>query len=541
MSSRTTVETTNLSGRTARTSLVFPVTAPVGGGPRKKPRSVTWERELETGDETDRRHGLPRNTRVQAILRAILPGVVAGARGPAVKNALTDFVLLGLSFAAVNQAGWLLKAVTREGPPARLWPGALASSHFGTLLLFAALVTLLNHSDGVYRTDLTQRPGQVRGSLGKSLVWGTLLTGAASLQPGMQMVTLLICGGLLAYPAMLGWRDWQQRRVERRRASGQGVRNVLVVGAGKLGQEVAQALENPGSGRAVVGLLDESSASGDNVCGKPEDLARIARANFVDEVIVAIPHQREVARRVIQEAQRCRLDVRVVPDFFGHAPEPATFQRLGKLPLLTLHEEPVPVFGPFLKRVFDVASSAAALLMTTPLLAAIALAIKHDSPGAVLYGAPRAGRKGRTFLCYKFRTMIADADRLKEDLRSRNERRGPFFKIADDPRVTRVGRFLRRYSLDGLPQLWNVLRGEMSLVGPRPHPLDDCRHYHLEHLRRLDVTPGITGLWQVTARGDPSFQRGLALDLEYIERWSFWMDLQILCRTVVVVLQGGGA
>jgi lipopolysaccharide/colanic/teichoic acid biosynthesis glycosyltransferase len=174
-------------------------------------------------------------------------------------------------------------------------------------------------------------------------------------------------------------------------------------------------------------------------------------------------------------------------------------------------------------------------------MATIALMIKVASPGQVLYLAKRVGLKGRRFICYKFRTMVSDADRLKDGLRAGNERLGPCFKIAADPRITRVGQFLRRYSLDELPQLWNVLRGEMSMVGPRPHPLDDFQHYRLEHLRRLDVTPGITGLWQVTARRDPSFQRNMALDLEYIERWSLRMDLWILWKTMFVVLQGNGA
>jgi lipopolysaccharide/colanic/teichoic acid biosynthesis glycosyltransferase len=136
--------------------------------------------------------------------------------------------------------------------------------------------------------------------------------------------------------------------------------------------------------------------------------------------------------------------------------------------------------------------------------------------------------------------MVRDADALKQGLRKRNQREGPFFKITDDPRVTRFGRILRRYSLDELPQLWNVLKGEMSLVGPRPHPLDDFSGYAIEHLPRLDVTPGITGLWQVTARRDPSFEAGLNLDVEYIHRWSLGMDLRILLRTAGAVLRGSG-
>jgi lipopolysaccharide/colanic/teichoic acid biosynthesis glycosyltransferase len=159
----------------------------------------------------------------------------------------------------------------------------------------------------------------------------------------------------------------------------------------------------------------------------------------------------------------------------------------------------------------------------------------------VLFSALRAGRKGQQFKCHKFRTMAANAEDGKEKLRSHNQREGPTFKIADDPRITRVGKWLRRYSLDELPQLWNVFKGEMSLVGPRPHPLDDCARYKLEHLRRLDVTPGITGLWQVTARRSPSFHINMALDLEYIEKWSLWMDLRILMRTIAVVFQGTGS
>jgi lipopolysaccharide/colanic/teichoic acid biosynthesis glycosyltransferase len=181
-----------------------------------------------------------------------------------------------------------------------------------------------------------------------------------------------------------------------------------------------------------------------------------------------------------------------------------------------------------------------ALALLSPLLTAIAILIKLDSSGPALYSAPRAGRKGRLFRCHKFRTMVSNADDLKSTLRKSNERSGPFFKMADDPRITRLGRFLRRYSLDELPQLLNVFKGEMSLVGPRPHPLDDVAAYEIEHLARLDVTPGITGLWQVTARRDPSFQRGLELDREYIRTWSLSLDLRILLRTVLTVVQGSG-
>lgn len=212
---------------------------------------------------------------------------------------------------------------------------------------------------------------------------------------------------------------------------------------------------------------------------------------------------------------------------------PTVPARLGSLPK--------PQSALFWKRALDIMLSVIALVTLAPLMAAIALAVKLTSPGQSIYRATRVGLKGRRFVCYKFRTMVAYADGMKDSLRIRNEREGPCFKIADDPRITSVGRILRRYSLDELPQLWNVLRGEMSLVGPRPHPLDDIERYRLEHFRRLDVTPGITGLWQVTARHDPSFETNMALDVEYIEQCNLWMDLQILWKTVFVVLHGSGA
>jgi lipopolysaccharide/colanic/teichoic acid biosynthesis glycosyltransferase len=150
------------------------------------------------------------------------------------------------------------------------------------------------------------------------------------------------------------------------------------------------------------------------------------------------------------------------------------------------------------------------------------------------------GKCGQEFDCYKFRTMFAGSDLLKAGLSRLNQRRGPFFKIADDPRVTRFGRFLRKYSLDELPQLWNVLKGNMSLVGPRPHPVEDCSQYTSEHFRRLGVTPGVTGLWQVMARTNPSFDVCMTLDLAYIEKWSLLFDCKILLKTVPVVLAGEG-
>src|SRR6266478_8074847 len=206
-----------------------------------------------------------------------------------------------------------------------------------------------------------------------------------------------------------------------------------------------------------------------------------------------------------------------------------------------LRARPILITGLLVKRIMDLLLSAIGVLLLWPFLFAIALAVKLESAGPVIYASLRAGKKGQEFVCYKFRTMVDGADGLKDFLRQFNERQDPFFKITDDPRVTRLGRFLRKYSLDELPQLWNVLKGDMSLVGPRPHPVDDYARYRPEDHRRLDVKPGITGLWQVIARTDPSFETCMTLDLEYVKNWSLMLDFRILMRTFPAVLAGEGS
>jgi exopolysaccharide biosynthesis polyprenyl glycosylphosphotransferase len=194
-----------------------------------------------------------------------------------------------------------------------------------------------------------------------------------------------------------------------------------------------------------------------------------------------------------------------------------------------------------IKRAFDVAFSCCVLLAMLPLFMVIALAIKLDSPGSVFYLSDRIGRRGRVFRCVKFRTMVQDAEQRKADLLHMNERDGVLFKVSNDPRVTRLGRLMRKYSIDELPQFWNVLRGEMSVVGPRPPLGDEVKEYSLSHLRRLEVMPGITGLWQVQGRQDPSFSSYVSLDVTYIDNWSIWLDFTIILRTIAVVLAGTGA
>jgi exopolysaccharide biosynthesis polyprenyl glycosylphosphotransferase len=319
-------------------------------------------------------------------------------------------------------------------------------------------------------------------------------------------------------------------------------RNVFIVGAGPFGRRIASCIQShPEQGRLVCGFLDDRYPLGNGVMGRTSNLALLSRMSFVEEVILAAPHDREMTLHVLQEARKLHLDVGIAVDLFGCEPARTAIQRVGDFSVICLHRERLPVIRLFAKRAVDLVGATSGLVFMAPLLALIVSLIKWDSPGPAVYSALRVGRKGKTFRCYKFRTMVRNADELKGSLLLRNERFGPFFKIANDPRVTRIGRWLRRYSLDELPQLWNVLRGEMSLVGPRPHTVDDFADYGVEHLARLDVTPGITGLWQVTARRDPSFEKAVELDREYIEAWSLTRDVQILFKTVLAVFRGDGA
>lgn len=464
-----------------------------------------------------------RKRREQKAIRAsILPVLVPGALGEKIKwpLALLDALSLATAVLSLQQ---IMKA--QKLPLDRF---------FMVVALQSTLTFLLALLDGVYSPRISRDLLKQLLILGKASLLAWLLTAIVA-----GNVLPIVCRyALLSTFALVVFRIARQHHLENV-STRPNQKNLLIVGAGPEERNLADALHNcEDRQRCVVGFLDDRR--GPDVLGGITDLARVARAEFVDEIIVG-----NIARSrlpwVIEEAARNRLDISLVPELFGHLPDADAFERVGDCALLRLREADAPAFGRLWKRGLDIAGSMIGLIVTAPILAAVAILIKLDSKGPVLYRSARAGRKGRQFICFKFRTMVANAEALKENLRSQNERSGPFFKIAADPRITRAGTWLRRYSLDELPQLWNVLRGDMSLVGPRPHPLDDYQQYRLEHLKRLDVTPGLTGLWQVTARSSPSFQQGIALDLDYIARWSIWLDVRILLRTVRAVLSGSGA
>ena len=415
--------------------------------------------------------------------------------------------------------------------------------YLGFLLLDVCLVLLFCQSQRLYRTPL-ERPFSAEAmEVGKAVSLATLVLTAFAYISGVRVVSRLVVaiGAVLCIFALAGWRYAKRQYVIRRIERGVGRRNVLIVGSGEVGQALAGLIEeNSLLGYQFVGFLD-SGATHPRILGRTEEIGMVARAHFIDEVFVTIPSEREIVKQIAFAARQYRFGLNVVPELYDGLGWNAPLRRIGRFPIMDLEWSPIPRPGLVVKRLIDVALSTVGLVICAPLLGVIAILVRWDSPGPAFYHSLRVGPKGRTFSCYKLRTMVANADQLKGALRGRNEREGPFFKINDDPRITRLGRFLRKYSLDELPQLWNVLIGDMSLVGPRPHPVDDYKLYSLDHLRRLEVKPGITGLWQVTARRDPSFDTSMRLDLEYIEKWDLRLDLEIMARTLSSVIRAEGS
>ncbi len=413
---------------------------------------------------------------------------------------------------------------------------------------FAVCLIFVTRSHGMYG-PIQNRSGlhEIRMTVQATLTAGLLLCGALYLTHNVAVsrivvaLMVVITGFLLCLRRIL-WR----RIVYRRYLEGIETRNVMIVGAGRVGHALRNHLESHQHlgfrFKGFVALTAREAEIGDaDVVGDVQNCLAVARSLFVDEIFFSVPAEKKLVIGLVEEAREAGIDVRVVPDLYDGLAWNAPVEYIGQFPTIPLHRREFAIGAVLLKRTLDMVLSALALLILSPLMLMLAIAIRMDSSGPIFYRAHRIGRKGRRFVCFKFRTMVQDADKMQEELEHMNERKSVLFKIVNDPRVTKRGRMMRKYSLDELPQFYNVLRGDMSLVGPRPPIASEVEQYDLSHLRRLDVLPGITGLWQVEARQDPSFDSYISLDTAYVENWSLWLDLKILARTVGVVLSGTGA
>jgi len=358
--------------------------------------------------------------------------------------------------------------------------------------------------------------------------------------------SILLVGTLINIVFLSLWRILKRFFVQYLVSQGYNNTNVLIIGAGKVGRSLADEINKRSAlGMRIVGFLDDFKDNDPqegniNIIGKLTDFVRICRHEFIQHVFITIYHDNQVFLDLLEQAKETGVSVRVVPQGYELMSGDLVKYNIGIVPILE-YREAAPLRIQIRKRIFDLITTILALPILLPTYFVIGVLIKLDSKGPIFYISQRYGRAGRIFNFIKFRSMNISADELLEELKEKNEVDGPIFKIKDDPRITRVGKWLRRYSLDELPQVINVLKGDMSLVGPRPLPIDQIRKEDLRQLKRLEVRPGITGLWQIRGRSDISFKRLLRWDIWYIGNWSFWLDLNILFQTIPVVLKGKGA
>jgi exopolysaccharide biosynthesis polyprenyl glycosylphosphotransferase len=458
---------------------------------------------------------------------------------------------LVLTTAAFLLAWWLRSHVAPQIAPS-LFPTELypLSRYLGLLPLVLAIWTLLLVTREAYTSRRTVSLASEIWQVVQVVGAGTLVLAAAGWLLRLDFVSrpFLILFVSLDLVFLIGEKLVLRLAARRVRKRGYNYRTLLIVGINPRAEEVARIVaEHPHWGLQLVGFVAPNGEHSDEVADLPvlggaDDLPQILQEEVVDEVIFVL------SRRQLEEFEESfllcsELGIRArVALYFPHMKSRVVLEELEGIPLLTFTNTPGAPFPMFLKRLQDLAASTLGIVLTAPLVPIIAAAIKLGSPGPVFYSQTRCGLNGRRFKLRKFRTMYEGSDSRLDEVAHLNEVDGPAFKARHDPRITPVGRVLRRMSLDELPQLYNVFKGDMSLVGPRPPLPEEVERYERWQRRRLSMKPGITGLWQVSGRANlDDFNRWIALDLAYIDQWSPWLDLKILLKTIPAVLSTRGA
>ncbi len=420
------------------------------------------------------------------------------------------------------------------------WPTASEelAAYGWTALVFTTICIFILYQAGLYTKLRYLSFREVAGRLAGAFAGTTLVTAAILFLSHATGYSRLLFFGFVFFALVLvgASRLGTKYVLEKIRARGHNYRAVLLVGQG----DERNRLENlfqPGNpyGIKIAGTVDIENED-------PETFARRLTGGIIDEVYFALPREREQPKLIdplLEQAQTAGKTCRILLGIEEKHGRRCRFTRLAGRPMVVLQPAGIDPDQLALKRLIDVTGALVGLFLNLILFPAIALAIKLDSPGPIFFRQTRIGRNGRRFALYKYRSMYRDAESSKPDLIARNEIDGAAFKLSNDPRITRTGRFLRRTSLDELPQFWNVLTGEMSLVGTRPPTPDEVKQYGLKHYRRLAIKPGITGLWQVSGRNRiTSFDEIVKLDTRYIEQWSLGLDFRILLQTLAAAWSG---
>ena len=335
------------------------------------------------------------------------------------------------------------------------------------------------------------------------------------------------------------------------RLKGYNTRQMVIIGTGERAKSFARKVcQNPDMGYHIAGFVDDQweglekfHISGWKLLGNIGEFQEILRHQVIDEVVMSLPVKSyyEKISIIINLCEEQGIIIRFLSDLFDLKIAKSYIDHLDDIHFLTLHSAPIEQWPLLVKKSFDVALSFVLLMLLSPLLLLVVILIKLDSKGPVFFTQERMGLNKRRFKLFKFRTMVDNAEKLREKLEEQNEVSGPVFKIKNDPRITRIGKWLRRISMDELPQLINVLKGEMSLVGPRPPIPSEVERYECKDRRRLSMKPGITCLWQINGRSNIPFEKWMKLDKEYIDNWSLWLDLKILAKTIPAIIRGSGA
>ncbi|MGE5234541.1 MAG: sugar transferase [Acidobacteriota bacterium] len=472
--------------------------------------------------------------------------------------AVTVFILdLSLTAAAFFLAYWLRDALLPHLSlvPGKLYPLAAYLPLLGLALLIWGALFLLS---GQYRSHRTIPLLEEAWTTLRVCVTGAIVFTLTIYALRLDEVLLgndkisrlwILLFPLLACLLLLGEKLGLRLTARYIRLRGFNFRTVMIVGTNDSALDIVDSIDSHRWwGFRILGFVANGPVEGPDplpypLLGRVDDIPALLQRHIVDDVIFAVSrHDLDRLEELFLSLQEQGIRTRFALDLFPHTKAQVQMEELDGVPLLTFATAPNSQFQLAIKRALDVVLSAVLLALAAPLVLLIAFLIKLTSGGGtVVFRQTRCGLNGRSFTLYKFRTMVEDAEQRRRALEHLNEMNGPVFKLRADPRVTLLGKFLRKFSLDELPQLWNVLRGDMSLVGPRPPIPEEVRQYQRWQRRRLAMKPGLTCLWQISGRNNLDFDRWMELDLEYIDSWTPWLDLKILLKTIPVVLSGKGA